>query len=1065
MLRRLHTAGVGPGGLMSDDVLDPIPTESGVTGDAELRTFLIADDRGYTSFTQLHGDEKAAKLAAKFAQVSREVVQAHQGSVLELRGDEALCVFVSPRQAVRAAIALQRRFVEATRFEAERPRRVGSGIEFGEAVAAERGYRSDVPNLAARLCSIAKPGEILASADLSHVARRLDGMSYVVKEPVRLKGMTDPVRPVRVLPEGEDPSLQLAALGALPPKVGPRGGPSWLPPWLRGGQRLPVLVGVVILTLVAAGVVVVTTRGGDGGTSLTALGATSAGVLDAASGRLIGHTQVGSSPAAVVTTKDAVWVANTEDDSVSRIDIATGRVNQTTDVGSSPTALAAGAGSIWVANSGSGTVSRVDPASGRIRQTLQVGSGPSGLAFDHGTLWVVDTTGGGLFRLDTGAGADVAELVARVGVGPTSVAARGDQLWVSSSGSGTVVQVDPRSGDVVQTVHVGNDPRGIALVGDSLWVTNNLDGTLSRVSLATGATETTRVGAGPVAVAGSQDAIWVADNDGRTLTRIDPRTNHVVSAAPTSGAPTALALAGDRLWLATASNPALHRGGTLTASGEFQVELDPARGYENVSEPIDAMLYDGLVGLRRTGGATGGTVVPDLAVGLPAVSTDGRTYTFQLRHDIRWSTGDLVVGPDIRRGLERNVAAGIWNLYDGIVGAHDCTKKKCDLSSGVEATATSNVVRIHLGALDPEFLYKLALPGAAAAPADTPLGALGKSVLPSTGPYVVQSHTKEKLELVRNSRFRVWSPAAQPAGFADRMVFTVTPKTKPGEKWAPPAVDWLTTFGVPDPEGVKARYGDRFVPVASPAVHYLFLNATGPPSDAPKARQAVALAIDRQAVQADWPFPGEVACQILPSSIPGYAPYCPYTLRPDDSGAWHGPDLIRAQRLVRESGTRGAHVIVVAPRGHTGMNHIADAMTSIGYVAPLRFLPEESYFPAITDPTINAQAGFTGWGADFPAASNFFQQQLSCASRDGGGNYGRCCDPAFDRDMAAAARLQVTSPEAALSRWAQIDREATDAAPLVPLVAPTRVDLVSTRLGHDERNIILGPLYAQAWVR
>src|SRR3954463_6704181 len=121
----------------------PVPEVANGDGsaDAELRTFLIADVRGYTSFTQLHGDERAAKLAAKFAQVSREVVQAHQGSVLELRGDEALCVFVSPRQAGRSAIALQRRFVEETRFDAELPLPVGIGIDFGEAVPVEGGYR------------------------------------------------------------------------------------------------------------------------------------------------------------------------------------------------------------------------------------------------------------------------------------------------------------------------------------------------------------------------------------------------------------------------------------------------------------------------------------------------------------------------------------------------------------------------------------------------------------------------------------------------------------------------------------------------------------------------------------------------------------------------------------------------------------------------------------------------------------------------------------------------------------------------------------------------------------
>src|SRR3954467_10192361 len=468
---------------MSGDVLDPIPTESGAAVDAELRTFLIADVRGYTSFTQLHGDERAAKLAAKFAQVSREVVQAHQGSVLELRGDEALCVFVSPRQAVRAAIALQRRFVEETRFEAELPLPVGIGIDFGEAVAVEGGYRSGALNLAARLCSIAKPGEILASPELTHVARRLDGMSYVAKEPVRFKGMSEPVRPVRVLPDGEDPSLQLRALGALPPKARPPSGPSWLPPWVRRGRRLPVLAGLVVLALVAAGIVVVATRDSGGGTSLAALGENSAGVLDAGSGRLIDQTHVGASPGAVVATKDAVWVANTDDGSVSRIDVDTGQVSQTTDVGATPTAIAAGAGSIWVANSGAGTISRIARGSGRIRQSIPVGSGPSALAFDRGTLWVVDTIGGALFRIRPGS--DAAELVARVGVSPTAVAARGDQLWVSNSGSGTVVQVDPDNGDILQTKQVGNDPRGLALVGDSLWVANNLDGTVMRVRTAT----------------------------------------------------------------------------------------------------------------------------------------------------------------------------------------------------------------------------------------------------------------------------------------------------------------------------------------------------------------------------------------------------------------------------------------------------------------------------------------------------------------------------------------------------------------------------------------------------
>src|SRR3954454_9658951 len=277
--------------------------------DAELRTFLIADVRGYTSFTQREGDEKAAKLAGKFARVARDVVESHVGKVLELRGDEALCVFVSPRQAVRAAVDLQRRFVDETRWDPELPLPVGIGLDVGEAVQVEGGYRSGALNFAARLCSIAKPGEILASQELTHLARRIDGMSYVVGAPVRFKGLSDPVRPVRVVPEGENPVLQLIALGALPPKPEKLSGPEWLPEPLRRRPWLGMVAALTAVVLVASAAVVLR----DDTTGLSSLRENVAAAVDPASGRLLAETPVGESPSAVVYGAGAVWVANAED--------------------------------------------------------------------------------------------------------------------------------------------------------------------------------------------------------------------------------------------------------------------------------------------------------------------------------------------------------------------------------------------------------------------------------------------------------------------------------------------------------------------------------------------------------------------------------------------------------------------------------------------------------------------------------------------------------------------------------------------------------------------------------
>ncbi|MGG7381842.1 hypothetical protein ACQ7B2_24870, partial [Escherichia coli] len=53
------------------------------TVEAGIKTFLIADVRGYTRFTQERGDEAAARLATRFAELAREVVEAAGGTLVE----------------------------------------------------------------------------------------------------------------------------------------------------------------------------------------------------------------------------------------------------------------------------------------------------------------------------------------------------------------------------------------------------------------------------------------------------------------------------------------------------------------------------------------------------------------------------------------------------------------------------------------------------------------------------------------------------------------------------------------------------------------------------------------------------------------------------------------------------------------------------------------------------------------------------------------------------------------------------------------------------------------------
>jgi class 3 adenylate cyclase len=164
-----------------------------------ILTFLIADIRGYTAFTQERGDEHAARLAGKFADITREGTEAHGGELTELRGDEALCVFSSPRAALRAAADLQTVYLDETAIDPDLPMGVGVGLDVGEAVPVQGGYRGGALNLAARLCSRAAAGEVLVSQGVAHLAGAVEGIRLDQDGEVELKGMSEPVRVFRAV--------------------------------------------------------------------------------------------------------------------------------------------------------------------------------------------------------------------------------------------------------------------------------------------------------------------------------------------------------------------------------------------------------------------------------------------------------------------------------------------------------------------------------------------------------------------------------------------------------------------------------------------------------------------------------------------------------------------------------------------------------------------------------------------------------------------------------------------------------------------------------------------------
>ena len=150
------------------------------------------------------------------------------------------------------------------------------------------------------------------------------------------------------------------------------------------------------------------------------------------------------------------------------------------------------------------------------------------------------------------------------------------------------------------------------------------------------------------------------------------------------------------------------------------------------------------------------------------------------------------------------------------------------------------------------------------------------------------------------------------------------------------------------------------------------------------------------------------------------------------------------------------------PRGP----YLVSVLGSLGYKTRSKVVKDGfALYTAVNNPRLKMQAFPTGWGADYPATSNFFVPTFTCASfrlgRNFNGNASGFCNPRIDREIAHAQALQTSDPTAASHLWSKVDREITNQAPVVAFYNPRQLDFVSHRVGDYQYNENLD----QLWVR
>lgn len=134
-------------------------------GDRLEATIVFVDLASFTPMAQVHGDEVAADVLDRFDGLVRELLEAHDGTLIKQIGDAFMLTFRTPVDAVRFGVELDHTTTREPLFPAVR-----TGINAGSVLYRVGDYVGTTVNLAARIAAIAKANEILVTRPVAEAA-------------------------------------------------------------------------------------------------------------------------------------------------------------------------------------------------------------------------------------------------------------------------------------------------------------------------------------------------------------------------------------------------------------------------------------------------------------------------------------------------------------------------------------------------------------------------------------------------------------------------------------------------------------------------------------------------------------------------------------------------------------------------------------------------------------------------------------------------------------------------------------------------------------------------------
>ncbi|MDF2258812.1 ABC transporter substrate-binding protein [Streptantibioticus ferralitis] len=490
------------------------------------------------------------------------------------------------------------------------------------------------------------------------------------------------------------------------------------------------------------------------------------------------------------------------------------------------------------------------------------------------------------------------------------------------------------------------------------------------------------------------------------------------------------------------------KGGTLHVLSTLDLEhLDPARNYVTSSEDVGRLIYRTLTTYAAAPGKAGGRIVPDLATDTGRPSDGARTWTFTLKPGTKFEDGRPITSDDIKYGVERTFAA---ELPEGppyarmwLAGGEKYKgpyKDRRGIASIETPDDRSIVFKLNHPVAD--FGSAVSLPMFAPVPPDKDTGVRYDSRPCSSGPYKIgEFEPKKRLTLVRNT---YWNPATDSVrkGLPDKVVIDLN--------LDPAVVDQRLIAGTgPDADAVAFEpIGPASVgPVmANPAVRrrlvtggsintrYLAVNTAHKPLDDVRVRQAIAYALDKDALRTTrgGPVAGELATTLLPPALPGATPDDPF---PSQDGKG---DPAKAKALLAEAGHGSGLTLTLDTPATTAGKAQGEAVQAslgrAGITVKINAISTSAFYSTVGNTGQEHELVIDGWTPDWPGASTYLPTVFDGRQITAEGNNNRAQYDAAKVDARFDAIAKMNDPTAAATAYGELAKEIMQDTPVVPFL-------------------------------